>query len=126
MNGKPYIMKRSAENSRSLPNRDPERRAHQRYGVHKIVSYARGEKRLLTIAVDLGMGGMKINTHETLAKNERLDFRMVLGKDSISSRGRVVYSRALSGAQNVSGIQFLGLNRRDAALLRRYFSALEE
>jgi hypothetical protein len=69
---------------------------------------------------------MKIKTHEKLPKNECLNFKMVLGKDSISSRGKVVYSRTLSGGQRVSGIQFHRLTRRDSALLRAYLSAVQE
>ena len=103
-----------------------ERRSYSRYRVHKIVSYTRGEKHLLTSTVDLAMCGMKIKTHEKLPKDECLNFKMVLGKDSISSRGKVVYSRTLSGGQRVSGIQFHRLTRRDSALLRAYLSALQE
>lgn len=72
------------------------------------------------------MGGMKIKTHEKIRRNERLDFKMVLGKDSISSEGRVVYTKTSSGGQHVSGIQFLGLSQRDSDVLKAYLSDWEE
>jgi hypothetical protein len=80
----------------------------KRYPVHKVVSYTHGQKQLLTLTVDLALGGMKIKTHEKLPKNERLNFNMVLGTKSISPEERVVYSKSLPGKQRVSGIQFLG------------------
>jgi len=55
------------------------RRAHPRYLVHKIVSYTHGGKDFLTLTVDLGLGGMRINTHFPLPKDEFLNFRLVLG-----------------------------------------------
>ena len=126
MNGKQCIVKRSAENSKSSPKREPDRRIHKRYPVHKIVSYTHGQKQLLTLPVDLGMGGMKIKTHEKLPKNDLLKFTMVLGKDSITSEGRVVYSKTLPDKGRGSGIQFVGFSRRDSALLRAYLSTLEK
>jgi hypothetical protein len=105
---------------------NPERRSYPRYQVHKVVSYAHGQKQFLTLTIDLALGGMKIKTHEKLPKNEWLNFKMVLGKNSISLEGRVMYSRNLAGGQRMSGIQFHRLTRRDSALLRAYLSALKE
>jgi hypothetical protein len=62
----------------------------------------------------------------TRLKRSCLDFKMVLGKDSISSEGRVVYTKTLSGGQRVSGIQFLGFSRRDSDVLHAYLSDWEE
>ena len=126
MNGKQCILKRSVENTKSLSNRDPERRSYPRYQLHKIVSYTLRGKELLTVTMDLTMGGMKIKTHYKLPKNERLKFKMILGTKSISPEGRVVYSRTLPDKERVSGIQFLGLSRRDSALLRAYLTAVKE
>jgi hypothetical protein len=126
MTGKRSIVRRSAEDTKSCPHRQYERRAHRRYQGHKIVSYTHGQKQLLTLAVDLGMGGMKIKTDYKLPKNERLKFTMVLGKDSITSEGRVIYSKTRPGGQRVSGIQFLGLSRGDCALLRAYLTTVKE
>jgi len=120
MNGKQCILKRSVENTKSLSNRDPERRSYPRYQLHKIVSYTLRGKELLTVTMDLGMGGMKIKTHHALPKNERLKFKMVLGNNSIFLEGRVVYSESFSDEQSVSGIQFIELSTENSALLQKY------
>lgn len=125
MNGKQRIMKRIPEDT-NPSQREHERRAYARFHVNKIVSYAHGGKQLLTVTMNLSIGGMKIKTHQKLPKNERLNFKLVLGNHAISAEGRVVYSRTLSGKQEVSGIQFLGLSQRNCALLRAFLSALEE
>lgn len=122
MNEKRRILRGPSEHVKSLPSRNPDRRAYQRYQVNKIVSFAHRQKKFLTLAVDLGMGGMKIKTHEKFRRNERLDFKMVLGKDSISLGGRVVNNKTRSGGQRVSGIQFLGLSSRDSDILSAYLS----
>jgi hypothetical protein len=119
-------MKRFLDDKNSFARRKYERRAYARYQVHKIVSYAHRGKELLTVTMDLTMGGMKIKTHYKLPKNERLKFKMILGTKSISPEGRVVYNRTLPHNNRVSGIQFLGLSRRDSALLRAYLTAVKE
>jgi hypothetical protein len=119
-------MKRFPDDKKSFVRRKDEKRVYARYQVHKIVSYAHWGKELLTVTTDLAMGGMKIKTHYKLPKNERLKFKMILGTKSISPEGRVVYSRTLPDKERVSGIQFLGLSRRDSALLRAYLAAMKE
>ena len=114
------------DDGKTFSKGNPKRRSYPRSQVHKVVSYTHGQKQLLTLTVDLALGGMKIKTHEKLPKNECLSFKMVLGKDSISSEGRVVYSKTLSGGHRVSGIQFDRLTRRDSALLRTYLSTVKE
>ena len=69
---------------------------------------------------------MKIKIHYKLPKDESMNFKIVLGGNTISSEGRVVYSKTLPDTGGVSGIQFLRLSRRDSALLRAYLSAVEE
>jgi c-di-GMP-binding flagellar brake protein YcgR len=126
MNGKQPIMKRFSEDSGPIPEREHERRAYPRHKVHKIVTYTYREKQLLTVTVDLGMGGMKIKTHYKLPIDESMNFKIVLGDNSISSEGRIVCSKMVSDTGRVSGIQFLRLSRRDSALLGAYLSGVEE
>jgi len=126
MNGQQRLMKRFPDDKKSFVRRKDERRAYARYPVHKIVSYAHRGKELLTVTMDLTMGGMKIKTHYRLPKNERLKIKMILGTKSISPEGRVVYNRILPDKDRVSGIQFLELPRRDSALLRAYLTAVKE
>jgi len=120
MNGKQRTMKGFSENSELIPKREHEKRAYSRYKVHKIVTYTHRGKKLLTVTVDLGMGGMKIKTHYTLPKNERLKFKMVLGNNSIFLEGRVVYSESFSNEQSVSAIQFIELSAENSTLLQKY------
>jgi len=69
---------------------------------------------------------MKIRTHHYLPEGEHLDFRLVLGSESIWLRGRIVYSRILSDQESVSGVEFVELSGQDHAALQDYLSTLEE
>jgi hypothetical protein len=126
MNGQQRVMKRFPVNTKPFAKKEHERRAHVRYTVSKIVSFAHRDKQFLTVTTNLAMGGMKIKTNYSLPKNERLKFKMILGTKSISPEGMVVYNRTLPDKNRVSGIQFLGLSRRDSALLRAYLNAVKE
>lgn len=104
----------------------PQRRNHPRYPVRKIASYRYGDKQFLTLTLDLGLGGMKINTCFFLPEEENLNFKLVLGTNSTWLKGRIAYSRFDSDNQSVSGIQFIELSRQDHILLRDYLATLEE
>jgi hypothetical protein len=81
--------------------------------------------KILTVTVDLGMGGMKIKTHYKLPKDEGMNFKIVLGDNTISLEGSVVYNTMFSDTGRVADIQFLRLSRRDSALLHACLSAIE-
>lgn len=100
-------------------------RNYPRYGVHKIVSYARGAEKLLTLTLDLGLGGMKIKACHRMAKDEQLIFKLVLGNRSIELKGRIVYSRVLPRDERVAGVQFTKLSAEDFSLLQKYLANLE-
>ena len=102
------------------------RRSHPRYLVNKIVSYRHEGESLLTLTLDLGLGGMKIKTHVPVPKHEGLKFKLVLGADSIWPRGRIAYSRFIPGQRMVSGVQFTELSESDRASLKNYLRTLEE
>jgi len=80
------------------------RRAHPRYLVHKTVSYSYHGKQFLTLTLDLGPGGMKVNTHSCLPEEEHLNLKLILGADSIWPRGRIAYSRFLADKETFSGV----------------------
>lgn len=101
-------------------------RNHKRYSVQKIVSYQEDGKNFLTLTVDLGLGGMKINTHSTIPEGYRQPFDLVLGTDSIRVMGRIVHNGPLRGGQKVAGIQFMGLLGHERQLLKDYLGNLEE
>jgi hypothetical protein len=120
-----FVNKRVLLNIMFSPSIDQDRRRYPRYRVQKIVSYTHGQKELLTLTLDLAMGGMKIKTHRKLPKNERLKFRLVLGNNSIPLEGRIVYSRILPEKQSISGVQFLRHSAQESVLLTRYLCNLE-
>jgi hypothetical protein len=94
MNGKQRIMKWFPDDKKSFARRKHERRAYVRYTVSKIVSFAHRGKELLTVTMDLTMGGMKIKTHYTLPKNEHLKFKMILGSEAPRGKPRGISSAA--------------------------------
>jgi hypothetical protein len=102
------------------------RRNHPRYPVQKIVSYRYEDQSVLTLTLDLGLGGMKIKTLDSLPKDECLKFKLVLGANSIWPKGTIVYSRLLADQQVVSGVQFMEVSEDDHILLRKYLASLEE
>lgn len=101
------------------------RRGHPRYPIHRIVSYHHEDQSVLTLTLDLGLGGMKIKTYAPLPRDECLRFRLVLGVNSIWLKGRVAYSRLSSDHQAVSGIEFIELSKGDQVSLGDYLSSLE-
>lgn len=103
----------------------PLRRSHLRYPANKVISYSHRDKRLLTVTLNLGLGGMKIKTHYHLSPGELLDFTLVLGDASIGLKGRTVYSHALPNKQKASGIEFIDLSEQDWRMLRDYLITLE-
>ena len=103
----------------------PEKRAHLRYMVQKIASYDWQGRRLLTLTLDLGLGGMRIDSHFHLPKDECLGFKLVLGADSIRPKGRVAYSGFLPNKQSISGIQFIEISMEDHMLLHEYLVSLQ-
>jgi hypothetical protein len=102
----------------------PLRRSHPRYSVQKIASYHYGGKNFLTLTLDLGLGGMKVKTHDHLAEDERLNFKLVLGQDSVWLKGRIVYSQFLTDKQCVSGIEFIDISEGDRFALADYLGSL--
>jgi len=102
------------------------RRSYPRYPVQRIASYHYGERRFLTLTLDLGLGGMKIKTNDHLPEGEHLDFKLVLGTSSIWVKGRIAYSGFLKDKQSVSGVQFIELSSQADIILRDYLANSEE
>jgi hypothetical protein len=106
--------------------RFPEVKPHPRYPVHKVVSYHHSGKQFLTLTQDLGIDGMRIETHYHLPTDEELTFNLILGKTIIGSKGRVVRSELLTRKRTVSDIEFTKLSEQDLATLRNYLATLEK
>ena len=102
----------------------PPRRSHPRYTVHRLVTYRHQDKSALTFTLDLGLGGMKIQTQSHLPRGECLDFRLVLGSDSIRVKGRIVYTQFMTDQNIVTGVSFVDLSREDHLALQDYMTEL--
>ena len=102
------------------------RRVYPRYPVHEIVSYHYEDRSVLTLTLDLGLGGMKIKTHDSLPKDESLKVKLVLGLNSIWLEGSVVYSQLTPDLEVVSGIRFIKVSKADHVSLQNYLADLEE
>lgn len=96
-----------------------------RYPVQRIVSYHHADKRFLTLTLELGMDGMRIETHDRLPHGEQVNFQLVLGEHSIWSRGRVVRSEVLTRNRTVSDIEFVQLTEPNLAALQEHLAALD-
>jgi len=91
-----------------------------------IVTYQHQNKSVLTLTLDLSLGGMKIKTESPLPKDQCLRFKIVLGVNSFSLKGRIAYSRFTPDEKTVSGIHFLELSRKQRQSLQDYLSSVEE
>jgi hypothetical protein len=122
---RPLTKDKDASEGRFEMSFPPEKRAYPRYPVQKIASYDWQGRQLLTLTLNLGLGGMKINSHLHLPKDECLDFKLVLGADSIRPKGRVAYSAFLPNNQNISGIQFIEISAKDHMALQKCLVSLQ-
>ncbi|NIQ38955.1 MAG: hypothetical protein GTN81_10250 [Proteobacteria bacterium] len=98
------------------------RRRYPRFLVQKIVSYCHGGQWFMTLTLDLGLGGMKIETYKRLPENERVEIKLVLGRDSIGPTGRIVYTQFPPEQQPISGVHFCDISKRDQSVLQYYLS----
>lgn len=99
---------------------ESEARSHQRHAVHNFVSYRYGGNRFLTVALNLGVDGIRIFTYHFLPKEEQLDIQLVLGRNSIWLKGRSVYCQLISEGQYISGLQFVEVLEQDRNFLENY------
>jgi hypothetical protein len=104
---------------------ESEARSHPRYSVHKLASYNYRGKRFLTVTLNLGLGGMMVDTPHYLSEDEELDIQLALQRNSISAKARVVHSRLISERQYISGLQFTQVLEQDQSSLRSYLTTLQ-
>jgi hypothetical protein len=104
----------------------PLRRNHPRYSIQNIASYRHEDKNFLTLTLNLSLGGMKIKTCHPLSQDEELGFKLVLNRNPISLKGRIVYSQFLPDKQGVSGIEFIEISDRDRTALKNYLDSIDQ
>jgi hypothetical protein len=90
------------------------------------VSYHHSGKQFLTVTLDLGIDGMRIDTHYHIPTDETIHFKLILGDTSIWSRGRVVQSELLPGNRTVSQIEFTSISDENLTALREYLMWAEK
>ncbi len=95
----------------SGPNADA--RAHPRYAIRALVAYHYAGKRFIGITSNLALGGMKIETSHYLPNGEELEMQVVLGRKSITPKGRTIYSQPLRDGGYVSGLKFVHISGQD-------------
>ena len=92
---------------------------YPRAPLRKLVSYRHAERQLLTLTLDLGPDGVKIETHYPLPDGEELNLNLILGNKSLPLRGRVASSEMLPGNRTASDIEFTNLSKESLATLQR-------
>ena len=103
----------------------PQTKVSPRHTLRNVVSYHHGGKQFLTVTLDIGIDGMRIDTHYQIPTDETLYFKLVLGSTSIWSRGRVVRSEFLPGNRTVSHIEFTSISDENLTALREYLIGSE-
>jgi hypothetical protein len=97
---------------------------YPRYPIQKIVSYEYEGESVLTLTLDLGEGGMKIETQRPLPMDACMRFKLFLGANSIWLETRIVNIQLTPDRQAISDIHFTELSRKDHHLLRTYLATL--
>ena len=96
-----------------------------RYVVRKIVRYWHKGRKYLTLTQDLGLCGMTIENNHTLSRGECLPMELILGRRSISLKGRVVSSLRWSSRHIISNIQFTDMSEENRKHLQECLTLLE-
>lgn len=100
-------------------------RSHPRFSVRRPVSYSSSGKRVFAATVNLGLGGLKLESLQQLPK-EWPDIDLDLWPYSIRAKTRMVYSQHPSEGLYVEGLQFLELTEENDRRLQNFLTSLEE
>ena len=77
-----------------------------------------------TKTADVSLGGLRVQTDEPLAKNQKIRVGFIVNSCPIEAEGRVVYSLK-AGSGYLSGLSFDRISRRDIENLSKYLGMLE-
>ncbi len=103
-----------------------EARSDPRFSVRKPITYSHGGKQLLTLTVNLGLGGTRIETFQYLPEHEDFDLHLDLETNAIWPKGRIVYSQQLFKGHYASGIQFIKISGEERGILRDYLDGISD
>jgi hypothetical protein len=102
-----------------------EKRKSPRFKVNCPVSFICFDKLKLGEVVDLGPGGMKIESRYILFAGETYDFMVVIDGQAIPSRGKVVYSENRPEFTYGIGVSFLKIPEGIQSKLTAFLSACQ-
>lgn len=99
-----------------------ERRIHARVEVSHPVLYLTDiyPRPKVASTIDLSLGGAKIESLSSLAKEERLRVSIAIQPEVIECRGKVAYVLERDNGRIEAGIQFEDLTEPDRLYLRQY------
>jgi len=106
------------------PESFQEARTDPRFFVRRPITYSHGGKRLLTLTLNLGLGGTRVETFQYLPEHEDIDLHLDLETNGIRLKGRTVYSQQLFEGHYASGIQFIKISEQERIILRDYLDPI--
>jgi signal transduction histidine kinase len=118
-------LKKNTPNVMIDPTPIHEARNEPRFSLRKPISYCYGGRRFLTLTLDLGLGGTKVETSHCLPEHEELDIQLDLETDCIWPKGRTVYSKPLHERVYISGVQFINISEQERTLLKNYLDMMK-
>ena len=102
-----------------------DRRTHPRYQIHLPVFVFYPENRAVAHTLDVGLGGMKIYTHQILPSGREFLFQLVLKRKSIWVKGRFIFEQTQPESVNFSCIQFVEASKESIFFLQEFLSQSE-
>ena len=80
----------------------------------------------VAIAVDLSVGGLRIETDYSLRQDERFDISIAIGSRAIRCRVRVVHTLSLGDRRTMAGVKFEGMPEEEKVSLSQYISQVRK
>ena len=102
-----------------------DRRKHPRYPINLPVFIFYEEKRASAHTLDVGLEGMKIYTDQGLPSGREILFQLVLKRESIWVKGRLIFRQTDPELMNFSCIHFQGTTKESIFNLQEILSYLQ-
>ncbi len=103
-----------------------ERRSHPRVAISHPVLYLADvyPRPKVARAVDLSLGGTRIETPHSLVAGERLEISIAIYPQVIKCRGKVIHTLQVTGERLKAGIRFEEMSEQERVYLGEYISSL--
>jgi len=99
-----------------------ERRRHRRFKLSLPLAYQRGPEKDTLRTVDVGLGGIGIQTDGPILVDERLNLILLLEYEAIWPVGKVVWSKPSSDRKYNAGISFETISHQCLKRLERFLN----